>query len=116
TKAEIGKHDAPLAPDDVVALGIVDAALWQEMVDTSFSLFVHGQQVAARNGLILVDTKYEFGLDADGKLILIDEVHTPASSRYWRMSTYAQLFAAGLEQNILDKEYLRIWYADQPPT
>jgi phosphoribosylaminoimidazole-succinocarboxamide synthase len=112
TKAVRGAHDAPLTPDGIVPMGLIDAEIWRQMQDAAFAIFRRGQEIAARHGLILVDTKYEFGLDSDGKLILIDEVHTPDSSRYWRASSYAAQLAARQEPEILDKEYIRLWYAE----
>jgi len=75
-------------------------------------LFARGQELAARNGLILVDTKYEFGTDSDGRLVLIDEIHTPDSSRYWQLDSYAARFAAGEEPQYFDKEFLRLWFKE----
>jgi phosphoribosylaminoimidazole-succinocarboxamide synthase len=74
-------------------------------------LFARGREIAAKNGLILVDTKYEFGVDEAGVITLADEVHTPDSSRYWRMETYKDRLAAGQEPESLDKEFLRLWIA-----
>ena len=75
-------------------------------------MFARGQELAARNGLILVDTKYEFGTDANGALVLIDEIHTPDSSRYWQRESYAPRFASGEEPQYFDKEFLRLWFKD----
>ncbi|HEX8827901.1 MAG TPA: phosphoribosylaminoimidazolesuccinocarboxamide synthase, partial [Xanthobacteraceae bacterium] len=74
------------------------------------ALFARGQELASRNGLILVDTKYEFGVDTNGALTLIDEIHTPDSSRYWQLDSYAARFAAGEEPQYFDKEFLRLWF------
>ena len=79
---------------------------------TALKLFARGQEVAAKHGLILVDTKYEFGLDDNGKLTLIDEIHTPDSSRYWKLDTYDERFSAGVEPEYFDKEFLRLWFKD----
>jgi phosphoribosylaminoimidazole-succinocarboxamide synthase len=108
TKASAGEHDLPLSPSEVVSSGLVDRVLWGEICDKSLALFGLGSKMAAERGLILVDTKYEFGL-LDGRLVLIDEVHTPDSSRYWTASGYAERFAGGREQEMLDKENLRQW-------
>ena len=83
TKEALGKHDEPISEADIVRRGIVEAGLWREIRETALSLFRLGASVALRRGLILVDTKYEFGLLPDGKLLLVDEIHTPDSSRYW---------------------------------
>ena len=108
TKAQAGAHDEPISSADVVARGLVDAALWQQVTTAALALFARGQQVAAAAGLILADTKYEFGLAADtGELLLIDEVHTPDSSRYWVAASYDERLAAGDEPESLDKEVVR---------
>ena len=107
TKATGGAHDERLTSEEVVALGLVEPALWQQVQNAALAVFRKGQEVAAEAGLILVDTKYEFGL-IDGQLALIDEVHTPDSSRYWIAETYG----SGDPQNY-DKEFLRLWFVDQ---
>jgi phosphoribosylaminoimidazole-succinocarboxamide synthase len=107
TKATGGAHDERLTNDEVVDLGLVPAALWDRVREAAINVFRVGQEVAAAAGLILVDTKYEFGLIGD-RLVLIDEVHTPDSSRYWIANTYE----AGDPQNY-DKEHLRLWFAGQ---
>lgn len=107
TKATGGAHDERLTSAEVVEHGLVDTALWAEVQEAALEVFQHGQRVAAEAGLILVDTKYEFGL-IDGTLALIDEVHTPDSSRYWIADTYG----LGEPQNF-DKEFLRLWFVDQ---
>ncbi|MCC6621436.1 MAG: AIR carboxylase family protein [Deltaproteobacteria bacterium] len=111
TKAAAGQHDAPLTSEDVVNQGLVDAALWRRVTTAALALFAEGQAVAERAGLLLVDTKYELGL-VDGpegeELVLIDEVHTPDSSRYWTKSGWE----AGRAEP-LDKERLRIALADE---
>jgi phosphoribosylaminoimidazole-succinocarboxamide synthase len=108
TKAEYGKHDEPISEADLVARGLVPAAVWKEATDVARRLFARGQEWALSRGLILVDTKYELGI-ADGKLVVIDEIHTPDSSRYWVADGYQQRFAAGQEQAMLDKENVRQW-------
>ncbi len=108
TKAEQGEHDAPLTDREVVSKNLVDVDLWTQVKKVALDLFAYGEQEAARNGLILVDTKYEFGLDKD-KLYLIDEVHTPDSSRYWEQSMYRERFEQGAAQKMLDKENIRQW-------
>lgn len=102
---------------DEEARGIVDgelgAGIWDQARGAALAIFERGRQRAEAAGLILVDTKYEFGLDADGKLMLIDEVHTPDSSRYWLKSTYDERFAAGAAPDKYDKEILRAWLKEQ---
>jgi len=107
TKAADGAHDEPLTVADVAARGVVPSRLWDQVVDVALQLFRRGQQVAERSGLILADTKYEFGTAADGGLMVIDEMHTPDSSRYWVAATYHQRFAEGAEPESLDKEVVR---------
>ena len=108
TKAEYGQHDLPISEADIVAKGLVPAAVWKEATDVARRLFARGQEWALSRGLILVDTKYEMGI-ADGKLVVIDEIHTPDSSRYWVADGYEKRFAAGQEQEMLDKENVRQW-------
>jgi phosphoribosylaminoimidazole-succinocarboxamide synthase len=108
TKEEKGLHDKPISSAEIVASGIVEKSLWERVERTSLALFRRGSEIAARNGLILVDTKYEFGL-RDGELLLADEVHTPDSSRYWYAEGSDELFREGKPQRELDKEYLRQW-------
>ena len=112
TKAEIGSHDEPLSVHDVVSLGLVEATRWNEVCTAALALFEHGREVAEKAGLILADTKYEFGVDADGKLVLADEIHTPDSSRYWEASTYLDRLSAGEEPESLDKEPVRRAFAE----
>ena len=107
TKAENGGHDEPLTVADVISRRLVQPQLWGETVEAALRLFQRGQQVAAAAGLILADTKYEFGLDDDGRLMLIDEMHTPDSSRYWVADSYEERLAAGDEPESLDKEVVR---------
>lgn len=118
TKAEKGGHDERLTEAEILAQGLMGADLWEEVRETAVSLFKRGQEIAARAGLILVDTKYEMGL-VNGRLTLIDEIHTPDSSRYWLAETIGQ----GKEPENYDKEFMRQWYAAQnyrgdgtPPT
>ena len=82
------------------------------MKDIAHKLFARGQDLAARRGLILVDTKYEFGTDEHGNLILIDEIHTPDSSRWWKLDSYQTRMATGLEPEYFDKEFLRLWFKE----
>ena len=107
TKAAHGGHDEPLTCTDVVDRQLVDRKLWDEVQRVALAVFARGQQLAAGAGLILADTKYEFGLSDDGTLLLIDEVHTPDSSRYWVADTYDERLGAGDEPESLDKEVVR---------
>lgn len=107
TKALGGAHDEPLSVAEVASRGLVPSRQWGQVVEAALLLFRRGQQVAERNGLILADTKYEFGTAADGTLMVIDEMHTPDSSRYWVAATYEQRFAEDAEPESLDKEVVR---------
>jgi phosphoribosylaminoimidazole-succinocarboxamide synthase len=109
TKAEYGRHDEPISEAEIVAKGLVAPDVWREAVAIARRLFARGQEWARSRGLILVDTKYEMGIGPDGKLIVIDEIHTPDSSRYWMADTYAERFAAGQDPQMLDKENIRQW-------
>ncbi|MCY4665200.1 MAG: phosphoribosylaminoimidazolesuccinocarboxamide synthase, partial [Acidimicrobiaceae bacterium] len=109
TKAATG-HDRPLTEVEVVSEGLVNADRWDEVRTTALALFERGRDIAAAAGLLLVDTKYEFGTTGDGRLTLIDEVHTPDSSRLWRLSTLRSRRQAGLEPENLDKEIVRLAY------
>jgi phosphoribosylaminoimidazole-succinocarboxamide synthase len=108
TKAIGGAHDERLTRDQIIAQGLVAPALWEQVEQIALSIFERGQKIAHDAGLILVDTKYEFGV-IDGQLTLIDEIHTPDSSRYWT----AESVRAGGEPEHFDKEYLRLWFAAQ---
>jgi phosphoribosylaminoimidazole-succinocarboxamide synthase len=108
TKAEYGKHDEPISEQEILAKRIVAPEIWREATAVAQRLFQRGQEWATSRGLILVDTKYEMGI-ADGKLVVIDEIHTPDSSRYWVAQGYADRFASGAEQEMLDKENIRQW-------
>lgn len=113
TKAEKGQHDESISGKQVLERGLVDEKIYHEMEKTALALFDFGTKLVAKNNLILVDTKYEFGLDKDGNLTLIDEVHTPDSSRFWIKDTYERLFEAGKDPEKLDKEYVRQYLADK---
>lgn len=106
------EHDESISADEIVSRGIIDEETWNKLAAIAFSLFKRGTEKAAANGLILVDTKYELGLDADGTITLIDEIHTPDSSRYWIASSYEARLAAGREPENIDKEFLRLWFRD----
>ena len=110
TKME--SHDRPLTVDEVVSQGFVKKELWDEIQRVAIPLFLRGQAIAKEKGLILVDTKYEFGVASDGKLMLIDEIHTPDSSRYWQAGAYEERIARGEEPENFDKEFLRLWFKE----
>ena len=112
TKAQKGGHDVPLTCAEVVERGLLDAELWDRVMAAALAVFARGVEVAERAGLILADTKYEFGLTDDGELILIDEVHTPDSSRFWMADSYERRLEAGDEPESLDKEVVRRAFAD----
>jgi phosphoribosylaminoimidazole-succinocarboxamide synthase len=105
-------HDRALSPEQMIAEGFITENLFERVKATALLLFARGQKIAADRGLILVDTKYEFGTDGDGTLALIDEIHTPDSSRYWQRDSYPARFAAGEEPQYFDKEFLRLWFRD----
>jgi phosphoribosylaminoimidazole-succinocarboxamide synthase len=109
TKAEQGEHDAPITAKQIIEQGLLSQEQWDELSRLSHAIFARGRKIAAENGLILVDTKYEFGLDEKGTITLADEVHTPDSSRYWLASSYKDRLAKGEEPESLDKEFLRLW-------
>jgi phosphoribosylaminoimidazole-succinocarboxamide synthase len=111
TKALAGGHDAPITPAEIVAQGLLTQAQWDEVARLSLALFARGRDIAASHGLILVDTKFEFGVDDAGVITLADEILTPDSSRYWKKSSYAERMAKGEEPESLDKEFLRLWIA-----
>lgn len=105
-------HDLPMSPQELVAEGIVTRETIEAVERTAIALYRRGAEIAEQRGLILVDTKYEFGTDGDGRLVLIDEIHTPDSSRYWQRETYQARFAKGEEPEYFDKEFLRLWFRD----
>ncbi len=113
SKAMDGDHDEPLTAKDIVSRGLLSEAQWRQVSETALALFARGQALAAERGLILADTKYEFGVDAEGALRLADEIHTPDSSRYWRADTYAQRLAAGESPDSFDKDVIRSWVASR---
>jgi phosphoribosylaminoimidazole-succinocarboxamide synthase len=106
------EHDRPISPKEIVSEGWMTQADWDEASEAALKLFQAGTQIAGQHGLILVDTKYEFGRDADGQLVVVDEVHTPDSSRYWLKATYESNIAAGKEPDHIDKEFLRLWFKE----
>jgi phosphoribosylaminoimidazole-succinocarboxamide synthase len=105
-------HDRALTLEQLVQEGFIAAPLLQKLKATAMALFERGQKVAAGRGLMLVDTKYEFGLDENGTLTLIDEIHTPDSSRYWQLDSYEARLDRGEEPEYFDKEFLRIWFRE----
>lgn len=111
TKGGPSGHDERLTPSEVVEKGYLDHRTWETLQQAALEIFSLGQSRAAQAGLILVDTKYEFGRASDGRILLIDEIHTPDSSRFWLAESYHQRFAAGLEPENYDKEFIRLEYA-----
>jgi phosphoribosylaminoimidazole-succinocarboxamide synthase len=111
TKSEV--HDELISPEDVVEQGLVARDAWKRVEEIALALFARGAELAAQRGLILVDTKYEMGLDQEGRITVADEIHTPDSSRYWIKDTYEKRFARGEEPENLDKEFLRLWLRDK---
>tara|TARA_B100001769_G_scaffold112908_1_gene87938 strand:+ start:3410 stop:4393 length:984 start_codon:yes stop_codon:yes gene_type:complete len=105
-------HDRPISPGDIVKEGWMNQEDWDYCSGKALELFSFGQEKAAANGMILVDTKYEMGRDSDGNIVLIDEIHTPDSSRYWIAETYDERMNAGEEPQNIDKEFLRLWFMD----
>jgi phosphoribosylaminoimidazole-succinocarboxamide synthase len=122
TKAFDGAHDEELTEAKIVESGLLTAAQWRDVSALALALFARGREIADRHGLILVDTKYEFGFDGDGGIVLADEIHTPDSSRYWFRDSYAGRFAAGEPPESFDKDFVRSWvvarcdpYTDEIP-
>jgi phosphoribosylaminoimidazole-succinocarboxamide synthase len=111
SKAYDGAHDAPLTPAEITGQGLLTEAQWQQLSAYALALFARGQAMARERGLILVDTKYEFGTDAEGTIVLADEIHTPDSSRYWLADSYEARFAAGEKPESFDKDFVRNWVA-----
>ena len=113
TKGGATGHDERLTCAEVVSRGLLDAATWDRVQAAALALFAFGQTLAQAAGLILVDTKYEFGRGPDGRVLLIDEVHTPDSSRYWLLESYARRLTESAEPENFDKEFVRLAYAEQ---
>lgn len=105
-------HDRPISPDEIISERWMTQADWNYCSQRALELFAFGQEKAIQNGMILVDTKYEMGRDTDGIIRLIDEIHTPDSSRYWIANTYDERMSAGQEPQNIDKEFLRLWFVD----
>jgi phosphoribosylaminoimidazole-succinocarboxamide synthase len=121
TKGAAGLHDEPLSRAAVVERGLVETSLWSRVCEAALALFAHGQHIAQRAGLMLADTKYEFGLHPDGRLLIIDELHTPDSSRFWVLESYHERLERSEEPESLDKEPIRLalvargYAGDGPP-
>ncbi|RCW20775.1 phosphoribosylaminoimidazole-succinocarboxamide synthase [Ciceribacter lividus] len=113
SKAFDGGHDEPLTPEQIVSTGLLTQKQWDMLSDYALALFARGQKLAAERGLILVDTKYEFGTDKDGTIILADEIHTPDSSRYWIADSYPRHFEKGERPVSFDKDFVRSWVAER---
>ncbi len=113
TKGGATGHDERLTCAEVVEKGLLDTATWDQVQAAALNIFKRGQEVAERAGLILVDTKYEFGRSPDGRVMLIDEVHTPDSSRFWKSDSFAERLAQRAEPENFDKEFVRLAYAEQ---
>ena len=113
TKGGATGHDERLTCSDVTEKGLIDSQSWDQIQAAALAVFKRGQEVAREAGMILVDTKYEFGCSPDGQVVLIDEVHTPDSSRFWRADTYEERIAAGEEPENFDKEFIRLAYAEK---
>jgi phosphoribosylaminoimidazole-succinocarboxamide synthase len=106
-------HDRPITAAEIVAEGWLTTEQWEHASTKALELFAFGQKLAGERGLILADTKYEFGVTTDGEILLIDEIHTPDSSRYWLSDSYVNRLAAGQEPNMIDKEFFRLWFRDR---
>jgi phosphoribosylaminoimidazole-succinocarboxamide synthase len=109
SKAFDGGHDEPLTAAEIVGTGLLTKSQWDEVNDKALALFARGRKMAAERGLILVDTKYEFGTDADGSILLADEIHTPDSSRYWIAEGYEDALKSGTRPPSFDKDVIRSW-------
>ncbi|TRC94926.1 phosphoribosylaminoimidazolesuccinocarboxamide synthase [Mesorhizobium sp. WSM4303] len=109
SKALDGGHDEPLTRDDILTRGLLSEEQWETVSRYALALFARGKALAAKRGLILVDTKYEFGTDKDGTVVLADEIHTPDSSRYWLAESYDERFKAGERPQSFDKDFIRAW-------
>ncbi len=113
TKAAKGDHDAPASRHQLIERNLIDEALYDRAEEMVLKLFAEGTRFAAERGLILVDTKYELGFDPEGELVVIDEIHTPDSSRYWYLDSYDAMMSQRKDPQALDKEYVRRWLGEQ---
>ncbi|MFH1641304.1 MAG: phosphoribosylaminoimidazolesuccinocarboxamide synthase [Nanoarchaeota archaeon] len=104
------EHDEKISAQELVKKGLMTQTQWDFVADKAFLLFKRGTEISIKNGLILVDTKYEFGHDSEGKIYLIDEIHTPDSSRFWLKDSYLEKFNNNEEPENIDKEFLRLWF------
>ncbi|WP_262299597.1 phosphoribosylaminoimidazolesuccinocarboxamide synthase [Microvirga sesbaniae] len=111
SKAFHGGHDEPLTPAEIVGQGLLNEEQWRMVSDYALALFARGREMARQRGLILVDTKYEFGIDETGTIMIADEIHTPDSSRYWFLDSYQSRFEAGERPESFDKDFIRTWVA-----
>ncbi|MEG9527070.1 MAG: phosphoribosylaminoimidazolesuccinocarboxamide synthase [Hyphomicrobiales bacterium] len=109
TKAFDGGHDEPLTEGEILQRKLLTPEQWRTVSEAALALFARGQALAAERGLILADTKYEFGTDPEGRIVLADEIHTPDSSRYWFAASYPERFAAGSAPESFDKDFVRNW-------
>ena len=107
------EHDRPITAAEILSEGWLTEQQWAFASAKTLELFAFGQKLAAERGLMLVDTKYEFGVAPDGEILLIDEIHTPDSSRYWLADSYTERLANGQEPNMIDKEFFRLWFRDR---
>jgi phosphoribosylaminoimidazole-succinocarboxamide synthase len=110
TKSDL--HDESISAEEIISRGLIEEPVWKKLEKAVFGLFKRGTDIAAQNGLILVDTKYELGIDDKGEILLIDEIHTPDSSRYWLKETYKDRTTGKQEPENIDKEFLRLWFKD----
>ena len=108
-----GGHDEPLSRAEILDKGLLTQAQWDTVSHYALALFRRGQELSARNGLILADTKYEFGTDREGNIVLADEIHTPDSSRFWIADSYDAAFAAGKRPKSFDKDFIRAWVIER---
>lgn len=113
SKAFDGGHDEPLSGEEILAKKLLTPEQWATVSDYALKLYARGAEIAARHGLILADTKYEFGLDSVGAITLADEIHTPDSSRYWIASSYEEDFVAGRRPRSFDKDFIRAWVGER---
>lgn len=113
SKAFDGGHDEPLSPKEIIDQNLLTAEQWETLSHYALALFARGQEIAAKRGLILVDTKYEFGTDENGTIILADEIHTPDSSRYWMADSYEEAFRTGGRPKSFDKDFVRAWVVER---
>ena len=109
SKAFDGGHDEPLTAEQIIDQGLLTSDQWETLSRYALALFARGQALAAERGLILADTKYEFGVDSTGRIVLADEIHTPDSSRFWFAESYPAHFAAGTAPKSFDKDFVRNW-------